>query len=112
MQRIERLKRAFVFTLFPTVWRHITWAEGEIISFRAKNGSAIRHSGTVIPNKKDCGWSDLEPHQRIREPNIGYADVEDRPARSPDLTSLDFFQLGYLKQQIYANPQQILSDLK
>ena len=34
------------------------------------------------------------------------------PPRSPDLTPLDFFMWGYLKQQVYAAPPQTLQDLK
>ncbi|GFV38294.1 hypothetical protein TNCV_1619401 [Trichonephila clavipes] len=38
--------------------------------------------------------------------------VKDWSLRLPDLTPLDFFQWGYLKQKVYVNPPQILQDLK
>ena len=34
------------------------------------------------------------------------------PARSPDLTPLDFFLWGYLKSRVYATPPQNLADLR
>ena len=43
---------------------------------------------------------------------IGYGGVEDRFSRSPDLTPLDFFLWGYMKQQVTAIPIQSFHDLK
>jgi transposase len=43
---------------------------------------------------------------------IGYGGFEEWPPRSPDLTPLDFFLWGYLKQQVYATPQETLQDFK
>ena len=34
------------------------------------------------------------------------------PARSPDLTPLDFFLWGYLKNKVYVTPPRILQDLR
>lgn len=43
---------------------------------------------------------------------LGYGGFQEWPPRSPDLTPLDFFLWGYLKQQVYATPPQQLQDLK
>ncbi len=40
--------------------------------------------------------------------------ISDRrwPPRSPDMSSLDFFLLGYLKEHVYANKPEALDALK
>lgn len=48
----------------------------------------------------------------VKKQIIGYGGFEDWPPHSSDLTPLDFFLWGYLKQQVYATPPQILQDLK
>ncbi|GBN60164.1 hypothetical protein AVEN_54226-1 [Araneus ventricosus] len=41
-----------------------------------------------------------------------YGGFQDWPPRSPDLTSMEFFLCGYLKQQVYATPPSTLQDLQ
>ena len=48
----------------------------------------------------------------IREKIIGYGCFEEWLPGSPDLTPMDFFLWGYLKQQVYATPSQTLQDFK
>lgn len=43
---------------------------------------------------------------------IGRRGVVEWPARSPDLTPLDFFLWGYLKSKVYVNRPQNINDLK
>lgn len=43
---------------------------------------------------------------------IGIHDPREWPPRSPDLTPLDFFLWGYLKQQVYATRPVCAQDLK
>ncbi|GBN62121.1 hypothetical protein AVEN_124065-1 [Araneus ventricosus] len=44
---------------------------------------------------------------------IGYGNFQEWPPRSPDLTPMDFFLCGYLKQQMYATPPSTtLQDLQ
>ncbi|GBN79338.1 hypothetical protein AVEN_226514-1 [Araneus ventricosus] len=45
-------------------------------------------------------------------PIIGYGGFQEWPPRSPDLTPMDFFLIGYLKQQVYATPPPTLQDLQ
>ncbi|GBL83608.1 hypothetical protein AVEN_196432-1 [Araneus ventricosus] len=42
----------------------------------------------------------------------GYGGFQEWPPRSPDLTPMDFFPWGYLKQQVYATPPPPLQDLQ
>ncbi|GBL70462.1 hypothetical protein AVEN_128399-1 [Araneus ventricosus] len=48
----------------------------------------------------------------IREQIIGYGGFQELPPSSPDLTPMDFFLWGYLKQQVYATPPPKLQDLQ
>ncbi|GBN62092.1 hypothetical protein AVEN_241369-1 [Araneus ventricosus] len=43
---------------------------------------------------------------------IGYGGFEEWPPRSPELTPMDFFLCGYLKQQVYATPPPTVQDLQ
>ncbi|GBN08675.1 hypothetical protein AVEN_229164-1 [Araneus ventricosus] len=43
---------------------------------------------------------------------IGYGGFQEWPPRSPNLTPMDFFLWGYLKQQVYATPPPTLQDLQ
>ncbi|GBN14509.1 hypothetical protein AVEN_248731-1 [Araneus ventricosus] len=43
---------------------------------------------------------------------IGYGGFQEWPPRSPDLTPMDFFLWGYLKQQVCATPPPTLQDLQ
>ncbi|EZA47816.1 hypothetical protein X777_15340 [Ooceraea biroi] len=43
---------------------------------------------------------------------IGLHGLHEWPPRSPDLTPLDFFLWGHLKQQLYATPPANVQDLK
>ncbi|GBM73008.1 hypothetical protein AVEN_229440-1 [Araneus ventricosus] len=42
---------------------------------------------------------------------IGYGGFQEWPSRLPDLTPMDFFLWGYLKQQVYTTPPPIFQDL-
>ncbi|GFU15724.1 uncharacterized protein TNCV_2367031 [Trichonephila clavipes] len=85
----------------------------------------------VILNHGQVTWTTPElapplltttPHQRedvsaldrfnVHRQIIGYEGVEDWPEHSPDLTPLDFLLLGYLKQQVYAPPPQLLQHFR
>lgn len=43
---------------------------------------------------------------------IGYGGCVEWPPRSPDLTPLDFFLWGYIKQRVYATPPPTLQELR
>ncbi|GBM59789.1 hypothetical protein AVEN_14373-2-1, partial [Araneus ventricosus] len=43
---------------------------------------------------------------------IGYGGFQEWSPCSPDLTPIDFFLWGYLKQQVYETPQPTLQDLQ
>ncbi|GBM38431.1 hypothetical protein AVEN_33718-1 [Araneus ventricosus] len=43
--------------------------------------------------------------EEFEEQIIGYGGFQEWPPRSPDLTPMDFFLWGYLKQQVYATSQ-------
>ncbi|GBN09522.1 hypothetical protein AVEN_160298-1 [Araneus ventricosus] len=43
---------------------------------------------------------------------IVYGGFQKLPPRSPDLTPVDFFLWGYLKQQVYATPPPTFQDLQ
>ena len=43
---------------------------------------------------------------------IEHGSFKEWPPRLPDLTPLDFFLWGYLKEQAYATPPQTLQDLE
>ncbi|GBO39858.1 hypothetical protein AVEN_245212-1 [Araneus ventricosus] len=64
--------------------------ERENIIFRTKNKPTKWHSGVAN----------------------GYSGFQEWPPRSPDLTPMDFFLWGYLKQQVYATPPPTLQDLQ
>ncbi|GBM69245.1 hypothetical protein AVEN_134692-1 [Araneus ventricosus] len=49
--------------------------------------------------------------EEFGEQIIGCGGFREWPPRSPDLTPMDFFLWGYLKQQVYDNPPPILQDL-
>ncbi|GBO34265.1 hypothetical protein AVEN_114884-1 [Araneus ventricosus] len=50
--------------------------------------------------------------EEFGEQIIGYGGLQEWPPRSPDLTPMDFFLWGYLKQQMYATPPPTLQDLQ
>ncbi|GBN53669.1 hypothetical protein AVEN_102338-1 [Araneus ventricosus] len=50
--------------------------------------------------------------EEFGEQVIGYGGFQDWSPRSPDLTPMDFFLWGYLKQQVYATPSPALQDLQ
>ncbi|GBN10839.1 hypothetical protein AVEN_142869-1 [Araneus ventricosus] len=50
--------------------------------------------------------------EEFGEQIIGYGSFQEWPPRSPDLTLMDFFLWGYLKQQVYATPPPTLQDLQ
>ncbi|GBM49467.1 hypothetical protein AVEN_142605-1 [Araneus ventricosus] len=41
-----------------------------------------------------------------------YGGFQEWPQRSPDITPMDFFLWGYLKQKVYATPPPTLQDLQ
>ncbi|GBN85387.1 hypothetical protein AVEN_162119-1 [Araneus ventricosus] len=43
---------------------------------------------------------------------MGKGGFQEWPPRSPDLTPMDFFLWGYLKQHMYATPPLTLQDLQ
>lgn len=55
-----------------------------------------------------CAWLDRTFDGRW----IGFRGEVEWPARSPDLTPLDFFLWGYLKENVYATPPADLGDLR
>ncbi|GBN47399.1 Acetylcholinesterase-1, partial [Araneus ventricosus] len=50
--------------------------------------------------------------EEFGEQIIGCGGFQECPPRSPDLTPIDFFLWGYLKQQVYATPPPTLQDLQ
>ncbi|GBN85531.1 hypothetical protein AVEN_161118-1 [Araneus ventricosus] len=50
--------------------------------------------------------------EEFREQIIVYGVLKEWPPRSPDITQIDFFLWGYLKQQVYATPPPTLQDLQ
>ncbi|GBM75183.1 hypothetical protein AVEN_99576-1 [Araneus ventricosus] len=50
--------------------------------------------------------------EEFGEQIIRYGGFQECPPRSPDLTAMDFFLWGYLKQQVYATPPPTLQDLQ
>ncbi|GBM72025.1 hypothetical protein AVEN_119387-1 [Araneus ventricosus] len=50
--------------------------------------------------------------EEFGEQIIGYGGFQEWPPRSPDLTPMDSFLWGYLKQQVYATPPPTLQDLQ
>ncbi|GBN02103.1 hypothetical protein AVEN_9672-1 [Araneus ventricosus] len=50
--------------------------------------------------------------EEFGEQIIGYRGFQEWPPRSLDLTPMDFFLWGYLRQQVYATPLPTLQDLQ
>ncbi|GBO13544.1 hypothetical protein AVEN_184866-1 [Araneus ventricosus] len=50
--------------------------------------------------------------EEFGEQIIGYCGFQEWPPRSPDLTPMDFFLWGYLKQHVYATPLPTLQDFQ
>ncbi|GBM96817.1 hypothetical protein AVEN_161131-1 [Araneus ventricosus] len=50
--------------------------------------------------------------EEFGEQITGYGGFQKWPPPSPDLTPIDFFQWGYLKQQVYATPPPTLQDFQ
>ncbi|GBM23524.1 hypothetical protein AVEN_153093-1 [Araneus ventricosus] len=50
--------------------------------------------------------------EEFGEQITGYGGFQEWPPHSPDLTPMDFFLWGYLKQQVYATPSPTLQDLQ
>ncbi|GBN34663.1 hypothetical protein AVEN_176139-1 [Araneus ventricosus] len=50
--------------------------------------------------------------EQFGEQIIVYGGFQEWPPRSPDLTLMDIFLWGYLKQQVYATPPPTLQDLQ
>ncbi|GBL85682.1 hypothetical protein AVEN_193139-1 [Araneus ventricosus] len=50
--------------------------------------------------------------EEFGEQIIGYGSFQEWPPRSSDLTPMNFFLWGYLKQQVYATPPPTLQDLQ
>ncbi|GBM31939.1 hypothetical protein AVEN_74241-1 [Araneus ventricosus] len=50
--------------------------------------------------------------EEFGEQIIRYGDFQEWPPCSPDLTPMDFFLWGYIKQQVYAIPPSTLQDLQ
>ncbi|GBL75352.1 hypothetical protein AVEN_194555-1 [Araneus ventricosus] len=48
--------------------------------------------------------------EEFGEQIIGYSGFQEWLPRSPDLTPMNFFLWGYLKQQVYATPPPTLQD--
>ncbi|XP_025422162.1 uncharacterized protein LOC112691923 [Sipha flava] len=70
--------------------------------FFQQNG-APAHNAVIVTRKLG---------QMFPNPWIGTYGVVPWPARSPNLTPLDFFLWGYLKTVVYADPSVNLQDLK
>ncbi|GBO06375.1 hypothetical protein AVEN_211067-1 [Araneus ventricosus] len=50
--------------------------------------------------------------EEFGEQIIGYGGFQEWPPSSPDLTPIDFFLWGYLKQQVYATPPPTLQEIQ
>ncbi|GBM96813.1 hypothetical protein AVEN_161127-1 [Araneus ventricosus] len=50
--------------------------------------------------------------EEFGEQIIGYGGFQKWPPRSPDLTPMDFFLWGYLKQQVYSTPPPTLQEFQ
>lgn len=66
------------------------------------DGAPAHQTAGVRSFLKDCFGQQI----------IGYGGSVEWPPRSPDLTPLDFFLWGYIKDQVYATPHTSLLDLR
>ncbi|GBM30389.1 hypothetical protein AVEN_220987-1 [Araneus ventricosus] len=69
----------------------------------------FQHDGT--PEHKTSSMKQFLVEE-LGEQVIGYGGFQEWPPRSPDLTPMDFFLCGYLKQLLYATPPPTLQDLQ
>ncbi|GBN27953.1 hypothetical protein AVEN_179278-1 [Araneus ventricosus] len=90
------------------------WPEDELLGLSTR--AVVTVTEFRIPDATtglgDSVFREAVPGGGIRGKIFGYGDFQEWPPRSPDLTPMDFFLCGYLKQQVYATPPPTLQDLQ